>query len=90
MIYNETEMGLEDRILNTKISLSTILVLKMTIKPFKAVYSFYFKNEVSKMINDKPSKTKLEKELFKFLRDFEICPQLITKGLAYNFLTEVL
>lgn len=89
-IYNETEMGIEDQIFNCPISLSTLLIIKMIAKPLKTLYTHFFKYEANRPLNDKPSRSKLESEMFKFLKSFEICPQLITKSVSHSLLTEVL
>eukprot|EP00347_Sterkiella_histriomuscorum_P004180 403361442 len=48
------------------------------------VYYIYFQHEIR--ANEAEDKTKKinEKQVFEFLRDFDICPTLINKGIAYK------
>ena len=89
-ILLETEMGVEDKILHAPLTVSTLLVLRMVSKPLQAVYVHYFEWETNRPLQEKPSATKVESELFTFLRDFEICPQLVPKSSAYSLFGQVL
>ena len=73
-ILQETDMGLEEKILNSPLSVSTLLVLKMISKNLLIVYRNYFEWEINRPLQEKPSSAKSETELFSFLKDFEICP----------------
>jgi hypothetical protein len=83
-------MGLEDQIFNAPITLSTLLIFKMISKPLKSIYKHFFEMEVQRPLNEKPSRSKVNSELFKFLKEFEICPQMITKSVSHSLLTEIL
>jgi hypothetical protein len=89
-IMNETDAGVEDQILNVPLSVSTLLLLRMVNKPLQAIYRYYFSWEVSRPLQEKPSMAKVEAELFQFLKEFEVCPQLVAKASAHSIYTQVL
>lgn len=63
-IYNETDMGLEDQIFNSKISLATLLIIKNLVPVLKKIYRGYFTNEVKRPLSGKNFISKTEKDLF--------------------------
>ena len=87
-IYNETDMGLEDQIFNSKISLATLLIIKNLVPVFRKIYRGYFGNEVRRPLSGKNFINKTEKDLFCFLKDFDICPYLATKSVAHALFYE--
>jgi hypothetical protein len=48
------------------------------------IYSIYFQHEIRGSDNDEKLQKLNEKSLFEFLRDYDICPTLITKGIAHK------
>ncbi len=48
------------------------------------IYQVYFQHEIRCSENEDKTKKKNEKQLFEFLREFDICPTLINKGVAYK------
>lgn len=89
-ILAETDVGVEDKILHSPLNVSTLLVLKMITKPLQALYKHYFEWEINRPLQEKPSLAKVETELFAFLKDFEVCPQLIPKSAAYSLFNQIL
>jgi hypothetical protein len=89
-ILTETDVGTEDKIINAPLSVSTLLVLKMISKPLQVIYRHFFSWEINRPLQEKPSIQKVEVELFNFLKEFEICPQLIAKPSAHSLFTQVL
>jgi hypothetical protein len=89
-IYNETDMGVEDKIFNASLSVSTLLVLKMIQKPLQTIYKHFFQWEINRPLQEKQSIGKVESQLFHFLREFEICPQLIAKSSAHSLMNEII
>lgn len=89
-IMNETDAGIEEKILNVPLSVSTLLLLRMVNKPLQTIYKHYFSWEVNRPLQEKPSMAKVEGELFQFLKEFEICPQLVAKSSAHSIYTQVL
>jgi len=47
------------------------------------VYYVYFLHEIKASEPEEKTKKITEKNLFDFLRDFDICPTLVNKGLGY-------
>lgn len=89
-IMNETDAGIEEKILNVPLSVSTLLLLRMINKPLQIIYKHYFSWEVNRPLQEKPSMAKVEGELFQFLKEFEVCPQLVAKASAHSIYTQVL
>lgn len=89
-IMNETDAGIEEKILNAPISVSSLLLLRMINKPLQAIYRHYFNWEINRPLQEKPSMAKVESELFLFLKEFEVCPQLVAKASAHSIFTQVL
>jgi|LauGreDrversion4_2_1035121.scaffolds.fasta_scaffold156294_1 hypothetical protein len=48
------------------------------------IYCNYFDNEIKGNYNDDQLKKQDEKVIFEFLRDYDICPTLVSKGIAYR------
>jgi hypothetical protein len=89
-IMNETDAGIEEKILNVPLSVSTLLLLRMINKPLQSIYKHFFSWEVNRPLQEKPSMAKVESELFLFLKEFEVCPQLVAKASAHSIYTQVL
>lgn len=89
-IMNETDAGIEEKILNAPISVSSLLLLRMINKPLQAIYKHYLNWEINRPLQEKPSMAKVESELFLFLKEFEVCPQLVAKASAHSIFTQVL
>jgi hypothetical protein len=52
------------------------------------VYYIYFDHEVKGNYDDSSLKKLNEKVIFEFLRDYDICPTLVSKGIAYKIFLE--
>ena len=48
------------------------------------IYFIYFDHEIRGNYDDANLKKINEKVLFEFLRDYDICPTLVSKGVAYK------
>ena len=89
-IYNQTELGIDDEMLHEEIHENAILLLKHVHSTLSKIFHCYFPWESQAGPQDKSVKGRSEKALFLFLREFDICPTLITKSTAYTIWTEVL
>lgn len=90
-IYEETDMGTEDKILKTKITFPTLMLVHLKLATLRAIYERYFKAEMTKnyMISDKEMFKLSRQDLLTFLREFELLPSLVNNSLANNFYHEV-
>lgn len=90
-IYEETDMGTEDKILKSKISFPTLMLVHLKLGTLRGIYERFFKSEMSKnyMISDKKMFKLSRQDLLTFLRDFELLPSLVNNSLASNFYQEV-
>ena len=89
-LYNETEMGLDEQKLKEEIDSNVILVLKSVHYLLLKMYQVYFPWEIQTSQEAQIVKQRTENSLFIFLRDFDICPALLTKSTAYIIWTEIL
>jgi hypothetical protein len=90
-IYEETDMGTEDKILKSKISFPTLMLVHLKLATLRGIYERYFKAEMSKnyMVSDKEMFKLSRQDLLNFLREFELLPSLVNNSLANNFYHEV-
>jgi hypothetical protein len=90
-IYEETDMGTEDKILKSKITFPTLMLVHLKLGTLRGIYERYFKSEMTKnyMISDKQMFKLSRQDLLTFLREFELLPSLVNNSLANNFYHEV-
>lgn len=89
-IYNETELGIDEEKLHEEIDENAILILKHVSNTLIKIFQVYFPWESQTSQQESVVKQRSENALFIFLREFDICPALITKSTAYTIWTEVL
>lgn len=92
-IYNETDLGTEDKILRSKINFATLMLVHLRRDIFYAIYVHYFpeeKNSVNRVINEKALGEKSKQSLLLFLREFELLPGLLNIGIVNNFYNELM
>lgn len=90
-VYQETDLGLEDKILKSKIGLATLMLVHLRKDIYSAIYSKYFKHEKEKTFapNEKVLTDRSRKALVQMLRDFELLPNLLNISIVHNFFTEI-
>ena len=90
-IYEETDLGTEDRVLKSRINFGTLMLIHMKLATLKGIYRRYFMGKSKAIIAIEPTKVfeASRKDLFAFLREFEILPVLINNSLASNFYGEI-
>ena len=91
-IYNETDFGVEDKILNGKINIATLMIIHYRKDILFSIYSKYFeheKNSLNLNISDQSLAEKSKQAILLFLRDFEILPSLLNIGIVNNFFNEL-
>jgi hypothetical protein len=92
-IYNETDLGTEDKILRSKINFATLMLVHLRKEIFYAIYVHYFpdeKNSVNRVVNEKALGEKSKQSLLLFLREFELLPGLLNIGIVNNFYNELM
>ena len=91
-VYQETDLGMEDKILKSKIGFATLMLVHLRKEIYFAIYAKYFKHEKEKTFapNEKAITEKSRKSLIQFLRDFELLPNLLNISIVHNFFTEIL
>lgn len=91
-VYNETDLGIEDKILRSKINLSTYMILHLRKDYFYSIYKKFFIEEIQNLIvfDKKKLHQKSKKHLLKFLREFELLPGLLNISIVNNFYIEIL
>ena len=91
-VYNETDLGIEDKILRSKINLSTYMILHLRKEYFYAIYKKFFTEEIQNLIvfDKKKLLQKSKKHLMNFLREFELLPGLLNISIVNNFYIEIL
>lgn len=87
-VYNETDLGIEDKILKSKVNFATLILVHIRREIFFAIYERYFIEERN------PSKQKglaerSKQGLIRFLRDFELLPNVLNIGIVNNFFNEL-
>lgn len=89
-VYRETDLGLEDKILKSKIGFATLMLIHLRKDIYFAIYSKYFKHEKEKTFapNEKVLTDRSRKALVQFLRDFELLPSLLNISIIHNFFIE--
>lgn len=89
-IYKHTDLAIEEERLKEPIEESVLTILKAMAPQLLKVYQVTFPWEIqtSQQLNVVRSRT--EMALFTLLREFDICPALITKGSAFMIWTEVM
>ena len=90
-IYEETDLGTEDRILKSKVPFPTLMLIHLRLATLKAVYQRFFKSEMTQnyMISEQKMYKASRQDLFTFLREFELLPSLLNNSLASNFFHEI-
>ena len=88
-IYNETELGVDEEKLHEEIHENTILVLKHVCNTMTKIFQGYFPWESQSSQQDHVIRQRSENALFLFLREFDVCPALITKSTSYTIWTEL-
>lgn len=66
------------------------LLLQSVGRVLLEVYHSYFENEIRGNYDDTTLKKLSEKVLFEFLRDYDICPTLVSKSIAFKIFTACL
>lgn len=61
------------------------LLISSVGKVLLEIYNVYFYHEIRGNYDDSQMAKISEKVLFEFLRDFDICPTLMSKSLAHKF-----
>ena len=92
VVYEETDLGTEDKILKSKIGFATLMLLHLRKDIYFAMYVKYFKFEKNKTFAAKRKimRDKSKKALLQFLRDFELLPGLLNMSIINNFFTEIM
>jgi len=89
-LHNETEMGLDEQKFNEEIDEFVIVILRSVHTLLMKMYQVYFPWEIQTSQQLNVVKQRTENALFIFLKEFDICPALITKSTAFLIWTEVL
>jgi hypothetical protein len=89
-LYQKTDLGEKD--IKFKEGLEDVIVMMMeAISPtFGKLHQIYFPPEYQIMSNAKIARQKIEHCLVVFLKDFDICPSLINKTVAFSLFHELL
>ena len=91
-IYEQTDLGVEDKILHGKIQIATLMIVHFRKEILLTIYSRYFaeeKNATNLNLQDKVLADKSKQGLLLFLREFEILPSLVNIGIVNNFYNEL-
>lgn len=89
-IYHETELGIDEEKLHEEIDDYTILILKHVCGTLIKIFQVYFPWETQTSQQESIVKQRSENALFIFLREFDVCPSLITKSTAFAIWTDIL
>ncbi|CAD8095567.1 unnamed protein product [Paramecium primaurelia] len=90
-IISSTDLGDEETKLSQDIDPVCLKLIQVVIQPITFIYNKYFPPQFKNFnLKDQQEELMLKQQirssLFLFLKDFEICPQFITKGSAYLLL----
>jgi len=88
-IFKDTDFGEYETILREPVYEETFAVLRIISPMMAKLHSHYFRYEYQKL-DSIEVENKCEGCAKTFLKDFEICPQLISFGLAHTVLRELL
>jgi len=89
-IYNHTDVGIEDIGLKEPIKENVLLVLRSVHTLLLKIYQTYFPWEIRTCLEPNVAKQRTELALFTFLKEFDVCPSIMTKSSAYMIWTEVM
>ncbi|CAD8206712.1 unnamed protein product [Paramecium pentaurelia] len=90
-IISSTDLGDEETKLSQEIDPICVKLMQVVIQPITFIYNKYFPPQFKNFnLKDQQEELMLKQQirssLFLFLKEFEICPQFITKGSAYLLL----
>ncbi|CAD8113687.1 unnamed protein product [Paramecium sonneborni] len=90
-IISSTDLGDEETKLSQEIDAVCVKLIQVVIQPITFIYNKYFPPQFKNFnLKDQQEELMLKQQirssLFLFLKEFEICPQFITKGSAYLLL----
>ncbi|CAD8117800.1 unnamed protein product [Paramecium sonneborni] len=90
-IISSTDLGDEETKLSEEIDTICVKLMQVVIQPITVIYNKYFPPQFKNFnLKDQQEelmiKQQIRSSLFLFLKEFEICPQFITKGSAYLLL----
>ncbi|CAD8200353.1 unnamed protein product [Paramecium octaurelia] len=93
-IISSTDLGDEETKLSQEIDPICLKLMQVVIQPITFIYNKYFPPQFKNFnLKDQQEELMLKQQirssLFLFLKEFEICPQFITKGSAYLLLDSI-
>ncbi len=89
-IYQHTDLGIEEGSLKEPIKENVLLILKAVHGPLLKIYQIYFPWEIRTSQEPHVIKQRTEMALFGVLKEFDVCPSIMTKGAAFMVWTEVM
>ena len=89
-LYKLSDMGIEETRLKEPITETVLIVLKSVHVLLLKLYQIYFSWEIQTSQLPNVIKQRDEVALFSLLKDFDVCPALMTKGAVTMLWTEVL
>lgn len=90
-IFKDGDIGIDqDEEDDTVLEEGTKMVFDVVDDTLKGIFQTYFPFEIQSAQDPQVFRQKMENALFMFLRDFGLCPGLISKGAAFSAWTEVM
>ncbi|EAR83293.2 hypothetical protein TTHERM_00992940 (macronuclear) [Tetrahymena thermophila SB210] len=89
-IMAETDLGEDEVKFKEPIDEGPLFILKEITPVIQLIYQHYFPFEWKNRGNEAQVKQKSETAIFQFLKEYDICPNLITKSSAFLLFREIL